>query len=61
MDDFLEQLGIKEVNYGATTGNSDGWIKTGGKELVSYSPIDGKSIAKVIQAENKDFRPNSTL
>jgi hypothetical protein len=47
--DFLTLLGIKEVNYGATTGSSDGWLKTSGKELVSISPIDGKPIAKVIQ------------
>lgn len=53
--DFLEELGIKEVNYGATLGNSDGWIKTKGKELVSYSPIDGKPIAKVVQATKEDY------
>jgi len=55
MYDFLEKLGIKEVNYGATLGNSDGWLKTRGKELVSYSPIDGKPIAKVIQANAEDY------
>jgi len=53
--EFLEKLGIKEVNYGATTGSSDGWIKTSGKELVSYSPITGEPIAKIIQAETKDY------
>ncbi|MBU4445872.1 aldehyde dehydrogenase family protein [bacterium] len=55
MYDFLKELGIKDVNYGATLGNSDGWLKTGGKELVSYSPIDGKPIAKVIQATAGDY------
>jgi len=55
MYDFLKELGIEEVNYGATLGNSDGWLKTGGKELVSYSPIDGKPIAKVIQANAGDY------
>ncbi|MCK4639696.1 MAG: aldehyde dehydrogenase family protein, partial [Candidatus Marinimicrobia bacterium] len=55
MYDFLKELGIEEVNYGATLGNSDGWLKTGGKELVSYSPIDGKPIAKVIQATAGDY------
>jgi len=55
MYDFLEKLGIKEVNYGASLGNSDGWLKTRGKELVSYSPIDGKPIAKVIQANAEDY------
>lgn len=55
MDDFLKILGIGEVNSGATTGRSDGWLKTGGRELVSVSPIDGKPIAKVIQADAADY------
>ncbi len=53
--DFLKNLGINDVNYGATTGRSDGWIKTTGKELTSYSPIDGKPIAKVIQATEEEY------
>ncbi len=53
--DFLDQLGIKAVNYGATTGDSDGWIETQGEELISYSPIDGKPIAKIIQANSADY------
>ncbi len=55
MDDFLARLGIGAVNFGATTGGSGGWLKTGGKELVSISPIDGKPIAKVIQADADDY------
>jgi len=55
MLDFLKELGIEEVNYGASLGNSGGWIKTKGKELISYSPIDGKPIAKVIQATAEDY------
>lgn len=55
MYDFMEKLGIKEVNYGATTGSTKGWIKTTGKELASYSPIDGKLIAKVIQANEDEY------
>jgi len=53
--DFLKKLGIKDINYGATTGRSDGWLKTVGKELVSISPIDGQPIATVIQAGVKDY------
>jgi len=53
--DFLSKLGIKSVNYGATTGSSDGWLKTNGKELVSISPIDGQPIASVIQAGAQDY------
>jgi len=52
---FLEKLGIKEVNYGATTGGSNSWIKTKGKKLVSVSPIDGKPIATVIQGDGEDY------
>lgn len=55
MFDFLKELGIREVNYGATLGNSSGWIKTKGKQLTSYSPIDGKPIASVIQATAADY------
>ncbi len=55
MDNFLKELGIKKVNFGATTGASEGWIRTSGKELVSYSPIDGKPIASVIQATAEDY------
>ena len=40
---ILDSLGIKPVNSGATTGGSKGWIETKGKELVSYSPINGKT------------------
>ena len=52
---FLKQLGIKDVNPGATLGSTDGWLDTKGKELVSYSPIDGKPIASVIQASAEDY------
>jgi len=54
--DFLDTLNIRDVNYGASTGGKDGWIKTGGEELTSYSPIDGEPIAKVIQADKNDYK-----
>lgn len=53
--ELLEKLGIKKVNYGATTGGSNSWLKTTGKELVSYSPSDGKPIASIIQATETDY------
>jgi aldehyde dehydrogenase (NAD+) len=56
MDDFLARLGIGEVNCGATTGGSNGRLKMVGRELVSISPIDGKPIAKVIQADGDDYQ-----
>lgn len=55
MHDFVKSLGIEEVNFGATTGASGSWIRTGGKELVSISPIDGRPIARVIQASEADY------
>jgi len=55
MKEILKKLGIKDVNYGATNGRTDGWIKTTGKELISYSPIDGKPLATVIQATPDEY------
>jgi len=52
---ILDALGIESVNSGATTGGSKGWLETKGKELVSYSPINGKPIASVLMAEKKDY------
>ncbi|MGW8143337.1 MAG: L-piperidine-6-carboxylate dehydrogenase [Anaerolineales bacterium] len=50
MKPILEKLEIQEVNPGACTG-PDGWIADPqGKELVSYNPTTGESIAKVVQA-----------
>jgi aldehyde dehydrogenase (NAD+) len=53
MHDFLKTLGIDTTNYGATTG--EGWIKTTGQPLASYSPIDGQVIASVIQATAEEY------
>ena len=52
---ILDALGIKPVNSGATIGGSNGWLNTKGKELVSYSPINGKPIASVLMAERQDY------
>ena len=53
MQDFLKELGIEEINSGAYGG---GWIDNpGGTELVSYNPATGKPIAKIIQADEKDY------
>ncbi|MCF7885094.1 MAG: aldehyde dehydrogenase family protein [Candidatus Marinimicrobia bacterium] len=53
--DFLDKLGIKEVNHGASIGGKNGWIETTGKELISRSPINNEPIAKVIQASPDDY------
>jgi aldehyde dehydrogenase (NAD+) len=49
----LEDLGIKDVNFGAHTGNQ--WLKTSGEIIESYSPNDGKLIAGVQQATWDDY------
>ncbi|MCP4747041.1 MAG: aldehyde dehydrogenase family protein [Desulfobacteraceae bacterium] len=55
MQNLLESLGIQEINYGATTGASNGWRKTEADQIESISPIDGKPIARVIQATVHDY------
>ncbi len=50
----LRELGITEVNQGATTGTK--WIDTKGELISSFSPVDGKSIAQVKQANLEDYQ-----
>ena len=49
----LDKLGIKELNCGLSTGAE--WIDTHGDVTSSYSPIDGKEIAKVKNATIDDY------
>lgn len=49
----LNTLGIKEVNQGVSTGLD--WFDTDGAITSSYSPIDGKEIAKVKNATLEDY------
>ncbi len=52
--DFLEKLGIKEKNYGGSTGQK--WIESAdGGELKIYSPANGELIAAVNQVSEKDY------
>jgi aldehyde dehydrogenase (NAD+) len=51
--EFLKQLGIKEENYGASTGLN--WLKTADRKLDIKSPTDGKHIATVYQASPEDY------
>ncbi len=55
INDILKKLGINQVNPGASTGTE--WIDTKGDETISYSPIDGKEIARITNAniENYEF------
>ena len=51
---ILEVLGIKEKNYGMSTGLE--WSKTTDQsELTIYSPTDGQKIASVYQASEADY------
>ncbi len=49
----LSKLGITTYNKGACTGTK--WIDTNGDRTSSYSPIDGKEIAGVINASIEDY------
>ncbi len=49
----LDELGIKEINPGATSGTE--WFNTQGDILESYSPADGKLIASVRQGTWDDY------
>ncbi|PJA09630.1 MAG: aldehyde dehydrogenase family protein [Flavobacteriales bacterium CG_4_10_14_0_2_um_filter_32_8] len=50
---ILEELGIKENNYGASTGLKH--IQTKGKKIDSYSPVDGQLIGSVNAATVEDY------
>ncbi len=51
---FLKDLGIKEQNFGSSTGLEWG-TTTGEGELKIHSPVDGKYIASVYQASAEDY------
>ncbi len=52
--DFLKRLGIKEKNYGSSTGLN--WNETvSAGELNIYTPADGEYIASVYQASEEDY------
>ncbi len=49
MSDFIEQLKISSVNQAVSTGQF--WIGSSGTLTASYSPVDGKEIARVYTAD----------
>ncbi len=53
INQMLEELGIRPINNGLHTGVK--WIETNGELIESYSPTDGKLIAKVKQATWDDY------
>lgn len=52
MLDFLERLGIKDVNSGVY---SDQWLAGNGGEVTSYSPANGEPIARVRLADKEEY------
>jgi aldehyde dehydrogenase (NAD+) len=49
----LKTLGIKSVNNGVGTGSR--WLNSSGKEIKSFSPVDGKLIARVKTCDPSSF------
>lgn len=52
--EFLKVLGIKEKNFGSSSGSKWNETTTEG-ELKIHSPVDGKYIASVYQASEEDY------
>ncbi len=53
IDSVLKKLNIKPLNSGVSTGQT--WLKNSEKSISSFSPTDGKLIAKVSVANKKDY------
>ena len=52
IEEALEQLGIKDLNKGTSTGEN--WFSEG-EEFTSHSPVDGQTIAKVTATSKADY------
>lgn len=53
MNAILKKLGVPTKGSGVSTGTK--WLNAKGEILESYSPVDGKKIASVISATQKDY------
>ena len=53
MHEILQQLGIENISQGASTGSV--WLKTKGKDITSFSPVDGKEIASVTSCDKESY------
>jgi aldehyde dehydrogenase (NAD+) len=53
MQAILNQLKLSEQNLGTSTGHE--WIKSEGKTITSYSPVDGKKIADVVCTDDRSY------
>jgi aldehyde dehydrogenase (NAD+) len=50
---FIKELKLSGKNEGVSTGSK--WIKSKGKIIESYSPVDGKLIGSVVSADRKAY------
>jgi aldehyde dehydrogenase (NAD+) len=51
--EFLKTLKIELLNNGVSTGTQ--WIKSTGKIIDSFSPVDGKKIGSVTAADKESY------
>ena len=51
---ILKEFSIEESNNAASTGQN--WFGSGSEEITSYSPVDGKAIAKVKAGTEADYQ-----
>lgn len=47
-------MGVKKKNYGVSTGAK--WLRSKGGIIDSYSPVDGKLIGSVVQADERSYQ-----
>lgn len=53
IQEALQSLGVKKSNPGSSTGKK--WLKTTGKYIDSFSPVDGKKIGAIQETDQKAF------
>ncbi|HEY0744563.1 MAG TPA: aldehyde dehydrogenase family protein [Chryseosolibacter sp.] len=53
IQEALTQLGVRKKNPGVSTGRK--WYKSTGKVIESFSPVDGRLIGSVAQADEKTY------
>lgn len=53
INQVLAELGVNQLNNGASTGSN--WTATGGLQIDSYSPVDGRLIGSVKAASEDDY------
>lgn len=49
----LEELNVQAMTSGVSTGSE--WLSTSGEQINSYSPVDGKLVASVTMATEKEY------